>query len=177
MQRASLQSVPAVLWLSRRDLKTLLGLNDSSWHRYVRPLLTPEIGRRDKNGYSYDGAAVCGLVIGMRVDAAKRDFVKSVESEATDALMGEDGGAVSAGLERYRMARAQLEEMKLADLKRETMLRSAVRQGLGQLAELLRKAGQDLQRRYGAEAQQVIDDTLSAWTGKMANLFGGKTDE
>ena len=77
-----------------------------------------------------------------------------------DALLS--GSFDSPALERYRLARAKLSELELAE--RESRLVNAealVRTWLGPSAALMRECGHQLRRRYGNEAGDMLDETLS----------------
>jgi phage terminase Nu1 subunit (DNA packaging protein) len=68
--------------------------------------------------------------------------------------------ADSPGLERFRLARAGQEEIKLAQLRGHVMDREWMHGKLMEIASLIRGAGDQLQREYGADALQILDQTL-----------------
>jgi len=78
-------------------------------------------------------------------------------SEDDDLL---DAAISSPALERYREERAIL--AKLDRLEREGQLipRDEIRLGLGQIAAILRTAGEMLQRQFGNDAVEILNDGL-----------------
>jgi len=86
--------------------------------------------------------------------AAWREARRQVDAEPDLA------GPASPGLERYRQARAAIAELELAQLRRRLVPRDEVHQVLDQVAGTLRNAGVILERHYGAEARQVLEDAL-----------------
>jgi hypothetical protein len=93
-------------------------------------------------------------------------------------LAGEDGmtdaGSSSPALEQYRKERARL--ARLDRLAREGTLvsRENVRDGLGRIAHLLRAAAEALERQYGKEAGQLLDEALDDAQREIDRLFGEK---
>lgn len=69
-------------------------------------------------------------------------------------------GPASAGLERYRQARAAIAELELARLRRQLVPREEVHAVLDQVATTLRRAGEILARHHGDEARQVLEDAI-----------------
>lgn len=69
-------------------------------------------------------------------------------------------GDATPGLERYRQAKATLAEMDVQARSGELIRRDHIHELLGQMAGILRQAGQTLQRSYGADAQLVLDGAI-----------------
>ncbi len=69
-------------------------------------------------------------------------------------------GPASAGLERYRQARAAIAELELARLRRQLVPRAEVHAVLDQVAATLRTAGEILARHHGDDARQVLEDAI-----------------
>lgn len=81
-------------------------------------------------------------------------------------------GGDSQGLERYRLARAEMAEYEL-DERRKIMMRKAdVYEGLEMVAGILRRAGGRLQREFGAGALQIMHEALDDADRKVRELFG-----
>lgn len=73
----------------------------------------------------------------------------------------------SPGLERYRLARAGQEEIKLAQLRGHVMDREWMHSRLMEIASLIRACGEQLQRSHGEDALQILDQTLDDIDGKI----------
>ena len=69
-----------------------------------------------------------------------------------------DGG--SSAMEDQRRAKAELLQLELQERQSQLIDRQAAHVVFGQLGALIRKAGEKLQRRYGPEAQGIIDEAL-----------------
>lgn len=79
----------------------------------------------------------------------------------------ESGGGDSPGLERYRMARAAQEEIKLGEMRKQFIDRAETHARLMEIAGLIRGCGEQLQREYGEDALQILDQMLIDVEQKM----------
>lgn len=75
-----------------------------------------------------------------------------------DALMA--AGEGSPALERWRLARAAQEEIKLEQMKQEVLPVDMVRNAYARIAATLRDTGDRLQRLFGAEPFDVFTEGL-----------------
>ena len=93
-------------------------------------------------------------------------------------LAGEDGmmdaGTSSPALEQYRKERARLARLDRLARQRSLVSRENVRDGLGRIAHLLRAAAEALERQYGKEAGQLLDEALDDAQREIDRLFGQK---
>lgn len=80
----------------------------------------------------------------------------------------------SPALERYREERALLARLDRLEREGQLVRRDNVRQGLGQIAALLRTAGEALQRECGPEARQILDEALDDAAREIRRLFGSE---
>ena len=76
-----------------------------------------------------------------------------------DELLVAEGDSV--GLERYRLAKAKLAELDLANRKGELIDLEACRDVLVRWAVLIRRLGEVLGKRYGAEATRSVNASLA----------------
>jgi len=81
-----------------------------------------------------------------------------------------EGGSDSPGLERFRDARAEQEEIKLAEMKRQVVAIDWMHARLNEIASLIRGAGEQLQREYGPDALQILEDAIAEAEGKIKDL-------
>lgn len=69
-------------------------------------------------------------------------------------------GGSSPALERYRRERAELARLDRLERQRRLLPRDEVRQALGRIAAILRGAGDALQRKFGADAVEILYEAL-----------------
>ena len=101
--------------------------------------------------------------------AAWRDARSRAAKEEDGAL----AGPASPGLERYRLARAAIAELELEQLRGRLVPRDEVHAVMDQVAGVLRNAGEVLQRHYGDEARQVLEEAID----NARRLLEGVRDE
>jgi phage terminase Nu1 subunit (DNA packaging protein) len=82
-----------------------------------------------------------------------------MEQVGGDPLMAADADG-SVGLERYRLAKAQLAEFDLEEKRKTFLPRETVRDSLVRWAAIIRRLGERLSKRYGVEAARELNDTL-----------------
>jgi hypothetical protein len=88
-----------------------------------------------------------------------RDYYVSLQAvSSSDPLLV--GGEESAGLERYRNARADREEITVRKLRKEVVSVDEVVGGLMRGMEFIRAAGDELQRKFGPEAHAILDGAI-----------------
>lgn len=69
-------------------------------------------------------------------------------------------GGSSPALERYREERAKLARLDRLERERQLLPRDEVRESWGRMAAILRGAGDALQRQFGSEAVEILNDAL-----------------
>lgn len=132
----------------------------------------------------YEQAARYGLPIAekeidlTRVVRALHDFFAANKYrfvEGDGALEGEDE---SPGLERYRLAKAEMAELDLASRRRDLVDREALVDMLRRFFDGLRKTSEALRRRFGEEAAGVFErGRREAEAGVMAALADEADDK
>lgn len=108
---------------------------------------------------------------------ALHDFLaanaRKLADDEDDLLHSE---TASPALERYREERALLARLDRLEREGQLVPRDSVREGLGQVAALLRAAGESLQRECGPEAVRILDEALDDAGRKIARLFGAEEE-
>ena len=82
---------------------------------------------------------------------------RPIAGEDEDPLLS---GASSPALEEYRRWRAALARLEYQERERQLLPRDQVHAALGRLAAILRQAGETLQRQFGTEAYDILDEAL-----------------
>lgn len=103
-------------------------------------------------------------------------YLLRLASPQGDAEPDEIGGD-SPGLERFRNARAGQEEIKLAQLRGQVMSREIVHGKLSEIAGLIRGCGEQIQREYGDDALQILDQTLDDIDEKITEWSSTESDD
>jgi phage terminase Nu1 subunit (DNA packaging protein) len=113
------------------------------------------------------GRYVCAEVIDwLRSDGPWKPHVRP-------ALDDPDGGdTIDIGLERWRLAKAQIAELEL-ELRKGTVLpREEVRMALGRWAIILKRCGESLAKKFGAAAAERLNDALAECDRVVRHEFG-----
>jgi hypothetical protein len=130
---------PNELWLTRAQAAALLQITPRHFSSEVVPKLQP----REMRG----------------TGAAKR----YLGSAAVQARFGSKEGQGISALERSRLADAIAKETTNLERQRKLLPRNEIEPALLQLAGILRQAADRLQREYGADAAEIINDALGEW--------------
>lgn len=85
-----------------------------------------------------------------------------------------DGGD-SPGLERYRQAKAALAELELAERESSLMSREKALTILGRFAAKIRRMGERLGKRFGADAAIMVNESLTECESDLNELGGCET--
>jgi hypothetical protein len=114
---------------------------------------------------------------GKEVDLPKfvrafHDFLANNATKLTtelDPLLAASGDSV--GLERYRLARAAQEEIKLEAMRLNFMSREEIEAGLTVFAQHIRRAGDAIERIHGHDAAKLLlealDDAERDWNAAL----------
>lgn len=143
-------------WFTLADCAAAFDMTSQGFHKEIRPLLSPEDVR---------GEGKKGVTIRLRgaIDAHAARQVESVRKDADPMLAGGD----SPALERYREAKAGLAEMDLQERQKSHVNLQSLNDALMRFASTIRRAGEALQRRFGNEASEImneaIDEALRLW--------------
>lgn len=106
---------------------------------------------------TYDVGAVARWHEDWMIDSLQRQG--AIETEASPAQ------------ERYRMAKAQREEIALERDRGTLLAREDVHSALGRLAVILRGAGEALGRKFGDDAQSILEEALDDFTAEIRRTF------
>ena len=97
---------------------------------------------------------------------------KLAAGDGDDPLMA---GASTPALERYRLARAKLAELELEQREGNVLLRDVLHEGFGEIASMLRRASERLDRQCGREAYEILDEALTNAERKFDSLVATPT--
>ena len=130
------------------------GMTRQAFHDVIRPLVPAT---------AVDGAGERGTLIRCRaaIDAyADRKVATALAGRPTtdpDPLLA---GAATPALEDYRRHRARLAELDVAEREGRLVDVAEMTEAFANFAGVIRGVGQALQRQYGPEAAQMLNDGL-----------------
>jgi hypothetical protein len=78
----------------------------------------------------------------------------------------------SPALEEYRKWSAQAMKLKVLRLEQSLVPLSDIHEELVRLARLIRQASERLGRKFGAEAQEIVDEALDDWERELERWLG-----
>lgn len=158
-------------WFPTAKCHEFLGVSYTYFKKEIRPRVPAEC--QDREGAQANGPL---WYLGKAVYEAAASRTGAVAARAADREASEGdpmlAGGDSPGLERFRMARAKIAELDLQERELFLIPRDKVHDGLGRLATILRGAGESLQRQFGKEAQDIIDEALGDFDRERADTFG-----
>lgn len=147
-------------WFTKRDIALrVFACQPQNFDKTYRPCAPPDAVRKvGTSVFIHARKLIDALVERARTDVG----------EADDALMG---GSDSPGLERYRAAKADLTEMERDRQRKQLFRLMDVEPRLMQLSGLLRGVSENLRRRHGNEAGDLLDEVLNEWERGLAAVF------
>jgi hypothetical protein len=83
----------------------------------------------------------------------------------------------SVGLERYRMAKAQLAEMDLAEREKSLLSADMAHDGMVIYSQSFRKACETLQRKFGSEAFSILEEAVKEAEAQINDMFRAAEDD
>jgi hypothetical protein len=139
--------------LTRTAAAEMIGLSTRHFDAQIRPLLpAAAISGRGKD-LRFDGAALVAAYVDYRIKQAQK-------SAADDVWLPMVDEGKSPVLDRWRAAKADREEMQ-RDRERGLLIpREEIEPSLAQFAAVIRRAGDTLQRQWGADAASVINEAI-----------------
>ena len=157
---------PGRAWFSRAEMSAIFGVSEVHFDRHVRSLAAGKDVKKK-------GRRVWFRARGLVNAFVAREIEKHTPPSASQEPGKAQKGAKSNGAqERLRTAKADLEELKLARERRESIPREEIHGTLGRLAVILRGAGEVLQREFGKEAQAVLDAALDEFEEAVKKSYG-----
>lgn len=86
-------------------------------------------------------------------------------------------GEASPGLERYRNAKASLAELELSQRQHQLVTVEKVREGLLRWAVVIKRAGERIRKRFGADAHRIVTEALEECGRVINDEFADPPDQ
>lgn len=99
-----------------------------------------------------------------------------IDPASEEAMLDPSLTGSSPALERFRHARAGLAELELETRQGQFLSRDKVHECFGKVANLLRSAGEMLQRQFGADALGILNEALNEGCRAVADLCQREID-
>jgi len=154
------------LSLTRTQAANLCRLSPRQFDEAIRPRIEEQYQFGDGRNLRFEGHAVVAALVQYRVvqAAPKPSFGDDVDAE----LMA---GGDSPGLERYRNAKADLAEMD-RDVRRGHLVPMAeLEPVLTSFASVIRGTGDNLQRKFGPDAAEMLNAGVSEAVGTIESFL------
>ncbi|HEX4796181.1 MAG TPA: hypothetical protein VH370_20495 [Humisphaera sp.] len=154
-------------WLTLEECAAAVDVTPQGFSKTFRPHAPPSAVRN---------AGKKGVLIHFRqmLDAYIADRIAKAPPRTGDPLM--DVPDSSPALERWRLARAEMEEIALAEKKHEVVAIAVMRPGMNTLISVMRNVAERLQRQFGNEASDIynegIDEAIKACDRMFDQLTG-----
>jgi hypothetical protein len=153
-------------WFSLANSAAAFDVNRQTFHATYRPLVPPEAIKVDgRNTWIHL----------RRLIEAWSAKDRQIASGDVDAELY--GGSDSPNLERLRAAKAALSEMDLEERRGTHADIRNLESGLMRFASIIRRTGEILQRRFGSEAIDILNDGIeqaeSICKSEIARLASG----
>lgn len=143
------------LWFTPADSAILVGLKIRQFRDAIQPLISPAAVKRSGRLIRFAGPAVVAAAIEYRAP--------KIASDEEAMLAGGD----SVWLERYREVKTRLAQKELEEREKTHANLKDLESALNRFANRIHGAGETLQRKFGADASDVlndaIDDALTGW--------------
>jgi hypothetical protein len=140
------------LWFTRGEAAALVALSTRQFDEAIRPLIEKSSIRGGGKTLRFAGPGVVSAMLAYRSETAK----PPVDDDVDPLLAIGD----SPALERYRLGKAKMIEMDLAEREKATVQLDALREGFRPFASILRSAGERLARQYGNDAAAIYNEAL-----------------
>lgn len=172
-------------WLARPDAAAALGVTVDVLDKRFREHAGGKGGPCERGGRHNLTLYVRGLVeawVNYRVEEALAPVRADLEAARRDAAGGDLDAALLAGertpaLERLQTARAGIAELDLAQKRGDLVDRRDFQALLQRVAHIMRGCGDALQRAYGADAQNVLDEGITEVLREIDRHFATYDDD
>lgn len=157
-------------WLDRRQCREAIGCNDarfgSFWHQRFADGDVTKHGRK----LYYRGSALLRIYADVENNPHKNHPGKKATDETDPLLVGSDTPA----LERYRLAKAELSELELAEKRKQLVSLDLLKETWGPVVDVMRKAIMTIEKDYGRDAGEVIDDAIDEACDVIERVVGNE---
>lgn len=139
-------------WVSRIRVAELIGISVTGFDRFVRPHLPADAILGAGRDVKYHAPKCVKLRIEQKTAEARQRV-----PDGEDALLG---GGDSPALEKYRQMRADQEQIKLGEMRRQVLRRQWLLDSLRPALSGMKSAGDRLAKSFGNAAAEIFNDAV-----------------
>ena len=151
-------------WISPRRAGQLIAVSPSAFWSAIAPHVAPGETVKVAGRRYFDPRAIVAV-------HTKRIAQKLTTPDADPLMVGDSGGR-SPALERYRAEKALLAKMEREEKEGSLIPRDLIRRAFTVAANLIRQAGELLQRDFGTAAADVLNRALDDSERETTTVFG-----
>ena len=157
-------------WIRKQVLLSVFGVSQQVFDRDIRPLVDAAYVRTNNRTRAIEIYAP-ELLWAWRQRGVELAYPDEETVTASD----------TPEMERLKIEhlreRVHLARLERAERDGSMVRRDAMRHGLGRMAEILRGAGERLQREFGREAHELLEEALDDFESQTEDVFGGGKQE
>lgn len=157
-------------WFDRRQCMSAIGCNQARFANYWHPRFADDEVVKHGRKYFYLGSALLRVFAEVENNPHKNHPGKKAADETDPLLVGSDTPA----LERYRLAKAELSELELAEKRKQLVSLELLKETWGPVVDVMRKAIMTIEKDYGRDAGEVIDDAIDEACDVIDRVAGDK---
>jgi hypothetical protein len=156
--------------VAKKILFDVFGVSQQVFDRDIRPLVDPKFVRTNTRTRAIEIYAPELLWAwrqrGVELAYPDEDVVAANDTPEMERLKVE-----------HLRERVKLARLERAERDGSMVRRDAMRHGLGRMAEIMRGAGERLQREFGREAHELLEEALDDFESQIEDVFGGGEQE
>ena len=150
--------------LTRQDMGRLFNVRPEHFDKSYREFVPQDLIVKSDRRVLFKPHAVKAIVDAL-LEAEREKFADA----GGDPLLA---GGDSPGLERYRLAKAELAELDVAERQKQVVNVKDVEQIIGIVAARIRSLGDRMVKRFGKDARKMIDRSLDDAQKEIDARFG-----
>jgi len=147
---------PGPGWLSKNELSAVFDVNPRTFEKVYRRYASPESEKTIEGKIYFHARSVVNAWAESK-DAGRPKVAPDVD---TDPLLA---GFDSPALEEYRRHAAREKKVKADLAERSAVPLDEIESTLLKLTPILRNAGEELNRRFGNDAGQILNEAIDQW--------------
>jgi hypothetical protein len=164
------------LWLDRASCAALCSITAKHFDDFLRPKLAKGSARGDRRKLRFWAPDVVAAWVASKVAKLELQIREAAAAEG-DPLMFGGGDGKSPALEKYRGIKAKHAELDLRVREGELVELRELEPALMSMAEVLRRHGSIMAKKFGGEAAGLMAEALEEWIRGVERRLKRADDE